>query len=508
MKKSYIICTLILFFFSKFSIAGGSLEGEIMSGLEDVYNLRFDDAERKFRSIQSSYPNELSGYFYESLLSFYDALPSRKDEPFNKFLKQSSDVIEKADKILEKDERNYDAMYFKGMSHSYRSLLMLSLNKNLLEAASDGNSGYRTLNELVKLKPDYYDAYMGLGLYKIALGFVPDKFKWLLSLIGFDGDIRNGVELLRNSMNKGKFTRVDSKVFLSIFSLDEREQNDNRAVELSAQLVADYPQSSVFRVFHASLLLQSGKTNEAIEEANTALSMNTESFKDEITKSASAVLGNAYFRLSDFSKAAQYLESFMKYANHGDRLNVHMFTMGISYELLGDRSKAVETYKRVRKDFINERDGEVDKFFYRYAQERIASPLRQFEKDMIEGLNLRESGNVDGAIEKYETMMKNNEHMKSGKDDDKIRLHYNLGLAYSYKGNKKEAEKQFMLCLKLEPETETWLVPHSYFELGKIYYDGGSRKAAEEMFEKISDFDDFDFETFLDMRISNFKNRN
>jgi tetratricopeptide (TPR) repeat protein len=480
----------------------------VLSGLDDIYNLKFENAEKKFKSLQVTYPQDLRGYFYESLIYFYYALPSRKDDYFDRFLEQSSRLIDKADKVLEKNENDFEAMYYKGLTHSYRSLLMLSLNKNLLEAASDGNKGYRILSELVTRKPDYYDAYMGLGLYKIALGFVPDKFRWLLSLIGFEGDIRNGVEMLNTAMKKGKYTRIDSKVFLSIFSLNEREQEDNRAVELSRQLVNEYPESPVFKVFHASLLLQAGFTQESITVANEAVRQNKNSFQDEITKSSSAILGTAYFRLNDFAKAVENLEAFFKYANSGDRYNVHMFTLGVSYEFLGDRNRAVETYYKVRPDFINERDGEIDKFFYRYARERIKSPLRQYDKDLVYAMNFRESGDSPRALEKYETMLRNKAHLKSGNDDDKIRLFYNLGLAYLYSKQTDKAIEFLNLCLPLKPETETWLVPHSYYELGKIYHRIGNKKLSEEMFDEIYEFDDFDFESFLEMRLANYRNKN
>ncbi len=508
MRIRYISLLLFLFLFSIPAISNGKIEEEVLTGLDEIYNLEFDQASVRFKTLQSSYPQDLSGYFYESLLYFYKALPSRKDEEFNRFLTLSSNVISKADNLIDKDENNYDAIYYKGLSHSYRSLLMLSLNKNLLEAASDGNEGYRVLTDLIKRKPDYYDAYMGLGLYKIALGFVPDKFKWLLSLIGFEGDIRNGIEMLNTSMAKGKYTRVDSKVFLSIFSLNERDQNDTKAVDLSRQLVTEYPESSVFKVFHASLLLQGGFPEESIRIAEDALRLNKKSFQDEIQKSASAILGTAYFRMNDFSRASKNLEGFFIYANKEDRYNVHMFTLGISFEMLGERQKAIDTYKKVREDFINERDGEVDKFFYRYSRERIKSPLRQYDKDLIYAMNIRESGKIQEAIAKYETMMNNKEHLNSGNVDDKIRLFHNLALSYYYNDNIDKAIEFFNKCLELEPETETWLVPHSYYELAKIYYKQGKRKQAEEMFEKVADFDDFDFESFLDMRIANFKNKN
>ena len=171
----YLSAFLIIFLFTFSVSANSALDEAVLDGLDDVYNLRFETAESKFKQLQKSNPNDLKGFFYESLLYFYKALPSRDEKLFNKYIELSDNVIEKAEDKLDRNENDYDALYYKGLSHSYRSLLMLSLNKSLLKAASNGNDGYRILSTLIEKKPDYYDAYMGLGLYKIAIGFVPEK---------------------------------------------------------------------------------------------------------------------------------------------------------------------------------------------------------------------------------------------------------------------------------------------------------------------------------------------
>lgn len=480
---------------------------EVLEGLNDIYNLRFEDAENRFRSLQKTNPSDLRGYFYESILYFYKALPSRDNNAFEKYIDLSEIVIEKAENILDKNENDYDALYYKGLSHSYRSLLMLSLNKSLLKAASNGNDGYRILTSLINKNPQYYDAYMGIGLYKIAIGFVPQKYQWLLSMIGFSGNIKEGMSMLRKSMENGKYTKVDSKVFLSIFSLKEKEEDDKQSLIFSKELTEAYPESPVFRVFYSSILLQFGKTDESIANARLSLEENKYSLKNEIVKSANAVLGSAYFRLNDYQKAISYLEDYMKYVNPEDRYNVYLFTLGVSYELSGNRQTAVDKYKKVRNNFINERDGELDKFFYRLAQEKIKKPLNEFDINLIKAMNLRESLNTGEAISIYKKMADNSSADKSLTDDDKLRLYYDMGVAYTYSGDWTNAAGCFNKCTGFNPQNEKWLVPHSYFELGKIYYKNKEYKKSEEMFDKIYGYDDFDFESFLDMRLANYQNK-
>lgn len=507
MKFSIYLSAFLIFFFITFSVrANSALDKAVLDGLDDVYNLKFETAESKFKQLQKSNPNDLKGFFYESLLYFYKALPSRDEKLFNKYIELSDNVIEKAEDKLDRNENDYDALYYKGLSHSYRSLLMLSLNKSLLKAASNGNDGYRILSTLIEKKPDYYDAYMGLGLYKIAIGFVPEKYQWLLSLIGFEGNIKEGRKLLNTSLQNGNYTKVDSKVFLSIFSLKEKEDGDNQALSYSKDLTEQYPGSAVFKVFYSGILQQYGYPGEALIAANEALDINKNSFQEEIKKSANALIGTSYFRMNEYQKSIPFLEEYMKYVNPEDRYNVYLFTLGISYELTGDRITAMQKYKNVRNNFINERDGELDKLFYRLAQEKIKTPLREIDVKLIKALNLRESNNAEDALIIYKDIISSKMLDKFNSVDDQIRVYFDMGIAYSYNKDFDNAIIAFNKCIRQNPVSETWLVPHSYFELGKIYDKKGDKNRSADMFEKIFDYNDFDFESFLEMRLANYGN--
>jgi tetratricopeptide (TPR) repeat protein len=252
------------------------------------------------------------------------------------------------------------------------------------------------------------------------------------------------------------------------------------------------------------MLLEQGLADESILQANEALKVNTFSFQDEIKKSASAILGSAYFRKNDFKRASSYLEEFMRYTNPEDRYNVYLFTLAVSYEFAGDRSKAIEKYRGVRKNFIEERDGELDKFFYRLAQEKLKTPITHYDSLLIVGLNLRESNKLNEAINLYEKLSNSEDFSKHATDDYKIRMYFAKGITYAYMKNFDKAMECFYKCIVMNPEHEIWLLPHSYFELGKIYARKRDSEKAQQMFEKIYDYDDFDFESFLEMRLANY----
>ncbi|MBL8015811.1 MAG: DUF3808 domain-containing protein, partial [Ignavibacteria bacterium] len=344
MKQILLVFTLITFNTCIFSSIPDS---DISTGLDHIYNLKFDLAETHFNSLQSKYPDDLRPSFYLAQIYFYKALPTRDEGFYLRFLELSDRAIELYEARLDKNEKDYDAMYYLGQAHSYRSLLMLNLNKNLIGAAFSGKTGYGMLQDLVKEKPDYYDAYMGLGLYKIAIGFVPGKYQWLLSIIGFDGDLKEGKRMLKTAYEKGKFTSVEARVYMAFFSIREREEQNFESVNIMRDVVKEYPGSPVFKLFLASLLQQMNNMDESIALTDAALNQNTNSLQNEMKKGAYSLLGTAYFRKNDFSKAAFYFEEHLKYVHPEDRYNVSQFLLGLSYEMMGERQKAITAYQRV-----------------------------------------------------------------------------------------------------------------------------------------------------------------
>ncbi|MBL7129359.1 MAG: DUF3808 domain-containing protein [Ignavibacteria bacterium] len=483
------------------------IDQEILQGLSNIYNLQFEEAERKFNQLQKSYPKDVKSFFYESQVQFYKALMLRDDLNYEKFLDLSNNVINKCEDILDEDENNTEALYYKGISYSYRSLIMISLNKSLFKAALNGNSGYRILKDIIEENPNYYDAYMGLGLYKIAIGYVPGKFRWILSILGFDGSIKEGINYLHLSMDKGKFTKVDSRVFLSIFSMREKEEKNPESVQLMKPLTIQYPKSPVFKIMYAGFLQQIGKVDESFPLLYEALKLNVNSMQDEINKGAYALLGYGYFRKNNFIKTIESFEEYLKYVNDEEKYNVILFTLGSCYEITGRRKKGIQYYNSVREKFIDDRDGEGEKFFYRYAKENINDPISEYDSMMVVGMNLRESNHLDESLNHFLNFLSSDLPKKFSTDDDKVTLYYELGNTYLYMGNNDKAIEYFDKCVDLNPRRETWIVPHSYFELGKIYTRLGNKEKAEEMFDRIDDYSDYDMESLLDMRVISFKER-
>ncbi|HRI84749.1 MAG TPA: hypothetical protein PK536_04805, partial [Ignavibacteria bacterium] len=79
MTKYFIIVFGFFLLLSSAVKADAQADAQILEGLNHIYNLKFDEAESLFKNFQKSNPDDLKGYFYESLIYFYKALPSRDE---------------------------------------------------------------------------------------------------------------------------------------------------------------------------------------------------------------------------------------------------------------------------------------------------------------------------------------------------------------------------------------------------------------------------------------------
>lgn len=509
-KFKLVLIFAVIFMFINDSAAfrkTSDVDRIILDGLNYLYNVNFPAAKEKFKEAQSKYPNDLKGIYYEALMSFYESVVTQNEEKYEEFLDKSDKVLDKCELELDKNEKNTEALYIKGQTYSYRSLIMLILNKNLIRAASNGNDGYKALNNVIKLDPGYYDAYMGLGLFKIAIGYVPDKFKWLLEIIGFTGSIADGRDFLRKAMNNGKLTKVEAKAYLTIFSIRERDLFNMEARQYAQGLIEQYPNSPFFNALYGVILIQGGFTSNAIEYFQKSLNQNSYDMTKYMRKTTLSLMGNAYFSLNDFPNAIKCLEEFVTLTGEKDKYNISLFTLGVSCEMTGNRSKAIKYYDSVRPDFIKEKDGETEKLFYRLAKERIDKPITTLDSLNIIAMNFKDSRQYENAKNLF-SYTENSGKISGYDNDGLLRYYYEYGRLMVELKDIPKAIELFNKAVLIKPKSEKWLVPHSYFELAKIYHRQGSYEMSKKMFEKIDEYDDYDFEQFLDMRITNFLKNN
>ncbi|MCA2005117.1 MAG: hypothetical protein LDL01_04905, partial [Ignavibacterium sp.] len=158
---------LILFIFlSNILLAQqNDFDARIQQGIKQIYNIKFEDAEKTFRSLIADYPNHPAGRFFLAMIDWWKILLDVENESHDEiFFQKLEDVIFQCDQILKKDPGNVDALFFKGGSIGFRGRLR-SLRESWLKAADDGREALPIVERAAKLDPNNLDVQLGFGIY-------------------------------------------------------------------------------------------------------------------------------------------------------------------------------------------------------------------------------------------------------------------------------------------------------------------------------------------------------
>ena len=124
------------------------------------------------------------------------------------------------------------------------------------------------MRESLRMDPNLYDAYVGIGTYMYWRSRLVNELMWL----PFVRDEREeGIRLLRIAEERSRYSRVGAKCQLIWILV--REGRFAEGVEIGRELYAQYPRSSVVIFGYATALLGRGELQEAEGVYKEALRM-------------------------------------------------------------------------------------------------------------------------------------------------------------------------------------------------------------------------------------------
>ena len=250
----------------------------IKSGIDNIYDIDFPSALAKFQQAKTIAPNDLRGPFFESTVYFWKAMFSRSKDDYDTYLNLSDIIIKNCNDAISVNEDNLDAQFYMGWTLTLRASIVYMMDQNVIKAAAYVKDGNRCLSYVVEKNPVYYDAYLGLGIYNYMMGLIPRKLRFLISILGFSGDIEEGKKQLKLASEKGTYTNTEAKFYLTLLAW--REEHYDEAEDYSNQLITLYPNSPATHMLQGLLFSQQDKMTDAVDAYEKALDLNKDKQSD------------------------------------------------------------------------------------------------------------------------------------------------------------------------------------------------------------------------------------
>ncbi|HJQ68567.1 MAG TPA: hypothetical protein VKA70_06330 [Blastocatellia bacterium] len=233
---------------------------EISEGLELVFQGNYAEAARRFDKLSQDHATSPAGDFYNAVAlvwkSYVDAAKLDQgvrdhDSAIEAFL---ASAIKKAELIRARAAKSkadeIEAFYYLGSAYALRSRLSLYQN-HAIPAARAARAAQNNFDELMKLTPDYADAYFAAGNIYYQVGLLTDTSLGRLAtaVLGAKslpiGDREKGLQYLKTAAERAPLTRVDAQLALvEIYTF--KENLFDLAEPVARKLYERYPDNQTF----------------------------------------------------------------------------------------------------------------------------------------------------------------------------------------------------------------------------------------------------------------------
>jgi tetratricopeptide (TPR) repeat protein len=360
----------------------GRFEELRRSGLDALYNIDYDKAQRDFNEIVKLYPNHPGGYqllaarlwiktLYESRRlqvslysseSFYTNGDDKVDPKIvTEFRNLTREAKRLAEAKLKQEPKNIEALDFLANTEGLKASFEEAVERRHFAALRDGNDAVDHHRELLKLDPKYIDAQITIGLYEYVVGSLPLPVKILAGATGYGGSKKRGLAMLEQVAKEGRWSQDDAKTLLIL--LYTREKRFADALVLTRELSVKYPRNYLLRLEMADALVSLAEVKRKEKDPAGAVQAEKEAFAtlDELLRdrnvrdSAARSLDLIHFKYGEALLIAGYHDRAAKEflaATKVDRAEPGLITMAHlyaarSYDIAGKRDEALAQYKEV-----------------------------------------------------------------------------------------------------------------------------------------------------------------
>ena len=238
----------------------------IQTGYRQMYNLEFDGAHQTFAQFEQQSPNDPLGHVSNAaayLFAEFDRLNILQSEFFvnddrfrhakrltpdaavrQAFDRELAKAEELANGILARSPQDTDALFANILVMGLRADYAALVEKRYLDSLRVIKNSRETAEKLLAIAPNYYDAYLAIGVENYMLSLKAAPVRWLLSLSGAQVDRERGIQNLRLTAEKGQYLSPYARLLLAVAAM--RNKDRTQARDLLTALVRDFPHNKLY----------------------------------------------------------------------------------------------------------------------------------------------------------------------------------------------------------------------------------------------------------------------
>ena len=323
--KSIKIFTILISFIvgTNFIFAEESkFDSLVTIGINNIYNIKFDKAKVNFAQLEKLYPQHPAGKFFNAMIIWWQIMLDQDNESYDELFEDKlEEVIDFCDDILDENDKDIDALFFKGGSLGFRGRLY-SIRKEWFDAALDGKDALPIVYEAYEIDPTNEDVKLGFGIYNYYAAAIPEKYPFIKPAMIFfpSGDKEKGIKQLEAAAEKAKYAAIEAEFFLMNLYY-QFEDDYNKALIYAEALHNKFPDNPIFHKYLGRIYIKKGNYHTASKyflEIKNKYEDSVLGYSDVLMREASYYLGVNYMNKNEIESAKS---SFTLSTNLSEKLD-------------------------------------------------------------------------------------------------------------------------------------------------------------------------------------------
>jgi tetratricopeptide (TPR) repeat protein len=335
-RKVGVVACLFLF---TISLKANDLIWKFEPELQKAYNLVTTlQAEKANEQLKKVSGNSLHKLYVQSLNETLHILITEDHASFPQIDQKFKDRI----KYLEGLPVSAETLFLQAELNLQKGFCYLNLGQEV-NAVLAIRKAYQLTSECIKKYPEFVPIKKTNGVLQVMLGSVPDKYSWLISLLGMKGSVATG----QNQLSELRQSRSSLSMEASILYFTVKgfiNQEFAEAADGISQNLKDQPDNKLLLFIGVNMLIKDARSEEAlalihgIDNNPSGLAMHYIDY----------LRGEILLQKGEYQKSIESFQRFIRnYPSQSFKKDSY-FKIALNYWLLGDVKSAKVNYEKAK----------------------------------------------------------------------------------------------------------------------------------------------------------------
>ena len=474
------ILTLLFLFLTNPLFASFQMNERMQQSYTHIINLEFEAANKLLQIEHIEHPDNGILVLHQNYIDFLTILIGEEEEFFSTVKDLKSDRI---DLIQAGDDSSPYYLYAQAEVHLQWAFARLKFEE-YLTAAYEIQKAYSLLEKNQEQFPDFKLNIKGLGLLHTLVGAIPEKYQWVINLVGMEGGVELGLSELKSLLKDEEMEMYRSEVLFLTTFLQLNMTNDEIAYkQLLDDIGSEYSDSYLLNFAAARLSHALGENDlciKVLEHRPTIQGKLSFHYLDYL-------LGMSYLYKLEYEKSKVYFTLFLSNFKGNNYIKSAYHKLAWIFFLQGEDNNYFELVKAKGIASIDE-----DKVALKEANSAIKNKYHTCSR-LLRTRLLYDGGYYDEALLEISSVKILKKY--SGFYDEywyrlariKSKLNYeDVVVITNY-------QKSYDLGIA-DNQSTNYYAPMSALQIGLIYEKQNKFNQAKIYFEKCLSLSDFDYE--------------